>query len=72
MVAAKSGVHANVPNMLAQISSTVANAGLNILDMLNKSRDTVAYTVLDVETVPDESLREALVGIEGVQCVRLL
>ena len=65
-------VHANVPNMLAQISTTVAHAGLNIADMLNKSRDAQAYTVLDLESDATDSLHDALVAIDGVQCVRVL
>ena len=65
-------VHANVPNMLAQISTTVAHAGLNIADMMNKSRDAQAYTVLDLESAATDSLQNALVAIDGVQCVRVL
>ena len=65
-------VHANVPNMLAQISTTVAQAGLNIANMLNKSRDAQAYTVLDLESTATDSLHDALIAIDGVQCVRVL
>ena len=64
--------HANIPNMLAQISTTVAHAGLNIADMMNKSRDAQAYTVLDLESDATDSLHDALVAIDGVQCVRVL
>ncbi len=41
--------HKNIPNMVGQISTTIANSGANIVDMLNKSRDNVAYTLVDFE-----------------------
>jgi len=43
-------VNENVPNMLGQISTCMADAGLNILDMLNKSRGELAYTLVDVDS----------------------
>ncbi len=64
--------NANVPNMLGQISTALAGAGLNIIDMLNKSRGDVAYTLVDVDSaVPEETVRE-LAGIDGVLNVRTL
>ena len=42
--------NANVPNMLGQISTTMAKAGLNIHNMLNKSRGEMAYTMVDVDS----------------------
>lgn len=65
-------VHANVPNMLGQISTCVAQANLNIVDMLNKSREDLAYTVLDVDSPVNEDIRGLLSGIEGVLGVRVL
>ena len=65
-------VNANVPNMLGQISTTLARANLNILDMLNKSKDELAYTLTDVEgPVPPHVLGE-LAAIDGVMSVRAL
>ena len=65
-------VNANVPNMIGQISSGFARAGLNIVDMLNKSRGDIAYTLLDVDRpVSDEVIAE-LAAIEGVLAVRAL
>ena len=65
-------VNANVPNMLGQISTTLARADLNILDMLNKSREELAYTLTDVEgPIPAHVLGE-LAAIEGVMSVRAL
>ncbi len=65
-------VNENVPNMLGQISTCIAAAGLNILDMLNKSRNELAYTLVDVDSdVPPECLKH-LTDIQGVLNVRPL
>jgi D-3-phosphoglycerate dehydrogenase len=65
-------VNANVPNMLGQISTELANAGLNIIDMLNKSRGDIAYTLVDVEVeIPQETV-DKLASIDGVLSVRTL
>lgn len=65
-------VNANVPNMLGQISTTLADAHLNILDMSNRSRDGLAYTLIDVqEPVPSEVIGR-LKEIEGVMRARSL
>jgi D-3-phosphoglycerate dehydrogenase len=62
----------NVPNMLGQISTCMADAGLNILDMLNKSRGELAYTLVDVDTsLPPECLSR-IAAIKGVLSVRTL
>jgi len=64
--------NANVPNMVGQISTCLAEAGLNIVDLLNKSRGDIAYTVVDLaEAVPAETL-ERIRKIEGVLIVRNL
>jgi D-3-phosphoglycerate dehydrogenase len=64
--------NANVPNMLGQISTTMANAGLNIHNMINKSRGDMAYTLVDVDSpVPAQALAD-LGGIDGVLSVRYL
>ena len=65
-------VNANVPNMLGQISTDLANAGLNIVDMLNKSRGELAYTVVDVEDPIPQSVVDEIAAIEGVLSVRTL
>ena len=62
----------NVPNMVGQISTCLAEEGLNIVDLLNKSRGPVAYTLVDVEGEITEPLRERLGSIEGVLNVRVL
>ena len=64
--------NANVPNMVGQISTCLASAGLNIEDLLNKSRGELAYTLVDLDaTVPEDTLA-ALRAIEGVLTLRNL
>jgi len=64
--------NANVPNMLGQISTTMAGVGLNIHNMVNKSRGEMAYTLLDLDSaVPDVAVAK-IRAIEGVLNVRTL
>ncbi len=64
--------NANVPNMVGQISTLLAQATLNIEDLLNKSLGDLAYTVVDLDgPVPDETL-QAIRDIEGVLTLRNL
>jgi len=62
--------NANVPNMLGQISTTMAKAGLNIHNMVNKSRGEMAYTLVDVDSPVAEGVIESLSAIGGVLSVR--
>jgi D-3-phosphoglycerate dehydrogenase len=64
--------NANVPNMLGQISTAMAHAGLNIHNMVNKSRGEMAYTLVDVDSPVGEPVLAALRAIEGVLAVRYL
>jgi D-3-phosphoglycerate dehydrogenase len=64
--------NANVPNMLGQISTAMANAGLNIHNMVNKSRGDMAYTLVDVDSPVAPALLQALAAIDGVLSVRYL
>ncbi|MEK9824110.1 MAG: phosphoglycerate dehydrogenase [Gammaproteobacteria bacterium] len=61
----------NVPRILGSVLSILADRNINVVDMLNKSRDDVAYNLIDIETVPDEELVQAIVSIEGVINVRI-
>ncbi len=65
-------VNANVPNMLGQISTALADSGLNIVDMINKSRGDLAYTLVDVETEIGQQCVERIAAIPGVLSVRVL
>lgn len=64
--------NANVPNMVGQISTALAQAGLNIHNMLNKSKGEMAYTLVDVESAVSAGLVAHLSEIEGVLSVRYL
>jgi D-3-phosphoglycerate dehydrogenase len=64
--------NANVPNMLGQISTAMAQAGLNIHNMLNKSRRDMAYTLVDVDSPVVPAVVRALGQIQGVLAVRYL
>ncbi len=64
--------NSNVPNMVGQISTMLADAGLNIADLLNKSRGEVAYTLVDVEGTVPGTLVQRIKGIDGVLSARLL
>ena len=65
-------VNENVPNMLGQISTCMADAGLNIIDMLNKSRNELACTLVDVDSEVTPACVEHIGSIEGVLKVRAL
>ncbi|MCB1785122.1 MAG: phosphoglycerate dehydrogenase [Chromatiaceae bacterium] len=65
-------VNSNVPNMLGQISTDLAEAGLNIIDMLNKSRGEIAVTLIDVDGPPSQGAMDRITAIDGVLSVRCL
>ena len=62
--------HKNIPNMVAQISTAIANAGANIVDMLNKSKNELAYTLIDLESEISDTVIDNLKQIEGILTVR--
>jgi D-3-phosphoglycerate dehydrogenase / 2-oxoglutarate reductase len=64
--------NANVPNMLGQISTAMASAGLNIHNMVNKSRGDMAYTLVDVDSPVSDSVLATIAAIGGVLVVRYL
>jgi D-3-phosphoglycerate dehydrogenase len=64
--------NANVPNMVGQVSTCIANAGLNIEDLLNKSVGELAYTIVDVNGEPSQALLDEIRAIEGVLTLRNL
>ncbi|BBB22609.1 D-3-phosphoglycerate dehydrogenase [Abyssogena phaseoliformis symbiont OG214] len=63
-------IHKNIPNMVGQISTTIADSGANIVDMLNKSRDSVAYTLVDLEHEIPSSVINNLKQVKGILTVR--
>ena len=71
--AARVGVlHMNVPNMIGQITAILAGSGININDMTNKSKDKFAYTLMDLDKVPEDSIVEKLNAIDGILRVRVI
>jgi D-3-phosphoglycerate dehydrogenase len=64
--------NANVPNMLGQISTAMAEAGLNIHNMLNKSKGEMAYTLVDVDSAVPLQLVQHIAAIKGVLVARYL
>ena len=64
--------NANVPNMVGQISTAMAKADLNIIDLINKSRGDVAYTLADVNCEIPAEVVEQIEKIDGVLNVRVI
>jgi len=62
--------NANVPNMVGQISTAMADAGLNIHNMVNKSKGDMAYTLVDVDSEPLQVVIDKIAAIKGVLMVR--
>lgn len=65
-------MHLNVPNMIGQVTGALAAGGINISDMTNKSRDKYAYTLMDLENVPDDITIQKLNAIQGILRVRVV
>lgn len=65
-------LHANIPNMIGQITAIVAAEGLNIANMTNKSRGAYAYTLLDLESSVKEDAVKLLEQIRGMYKVRII
>lgn len=64
--------HANVPNMISQITSVLAEAGANIENMINKSKGDNAYTMVDVTGTLSDNLAARLNAVEGIVKVRVI
>jgi D-3-phosphoglycerate dehydrogenase len=64
--------NSNVPNMVGQISTCLAEARLNIADLLNKSRGEFAYTLIDADGAVPEDVLGKIRSIDGVLAARLL
>lgn len=61
----------NVPRILGSVLSILADRNINVVDMLNKSREDVAYNIIDIEVEPTQDLVEEILTIEGVINVRV-
>lgn len=64
--------HKNIANMITKFTACFGDNGINISDMMNKSRGEVAYTMIDVETAPGKEIIEKLQAIDGVFRVRVV
>lgn len=64
--------NANVPNMVGQVSTALAEQNLNIADLLNVSRGDVAHTLLDLDGPVNETTVGRIASIDGILCVRVL
>ncbi len=64
--------NANVPNMVGQISTAMAQAGLNIHTMMNKSKGEMAYTLVDIDSEVPQAVIDSIAKIQGVLAVRYL
>lgn len=65
-------INRNVPNMVGQITTTLAEKSINIEDMINKHRGEVAYNIIDVAGTLDQTVVDKVAGIEGVVRVRII
>lgn len=65
-------VNRNIPNMLSQISQVISQQRLNIKDIINRSRDEIAYTLIDLDNPVQGSMCDALMQIEGVINCRII
>ena len=62
----------NIPNMVSQISNILAQEELNIIDMLNKSRNDIAYTIFDINKPATTKILSRIQDIEGVINCRVI
>ena len=62
----------NVPGMLGQMTSVLAERNINVIDLINKSRDEVAYNLIDLAEYPDQGLLDAICAIDSVINVRII
>ena len=64
--------NSNVPKVLGQVLSVLADANLNVVDMVNKSRGEIAYNIIDIEGDIDGAVIDKVASVDGVMRVRLI
>jgi len=64
--------HKNIPNMVGQITGILAKESINISNMINKSKDKLAYTIIDTDTVLPAHTVEELGNIDSMLRIRVL
>ena len=65
-------LHKNIPNMISRFTTVVSGRGINISDMLNRSKGEYAYTMLDIDEAAPDSLAQMLQSLDGVVRVRVI
>ncbi len=65
-------LHANVPAILTKITAALAEEGLNIENMTNKSKGENAYTMIDVSSIPSDAAAARIASVDGVNRVRVI
>ncbi len=64
--------HKNIPNMLSRFSTILADANVNIENMVNKGKKDYAYTIIDIVDAPGDGIIEKIKSIDGVISVRVI
>lgn len=62
----------NVPKVLGNVLSLLADSNINVVDMINRSRDDLAYNIIDVEAEITDELKQAIAAVEGVISLRII
>jgi D-3-phosphoglycerate dehydrogenase len=62
----------NVPKVLGSVLSVLADGEINVVDMVNKSRDEIAYNIIDIEGDLNDSLKAQIAAVDGVVHVRII
>lgn len=65
-------INRNVPNMVGQVTTMLAEAGLNISDMINRHHGDLAYNIIDIDGAVDSAVTTRLTEIEGIVRVRVI
>jgi D-3-phosphoglycerate dehydrogenase len=62
----------NVPKILGSVLAILADENINVIDMLNKSREGIAYNLIDIDNGANEAVLEKMRALPGVINVRLI
>ncbi len=65
-------LHENIPNMITRFTAVLSNEGINISDMINRSKDNYSYTMIDIDSPSTPDIVEKICQIEGVLRVRVI
>jgi D-3-phosphoglycerate dehydrogenase len=65
-------INRNVPNMVGQVTTILAEAGLNISDMINRHQGELAYNIIDIDSAVDTPVADAIRAIDGIVRLRVI